>query len=75
MTAWRHLLKSMFDIDLAQVFRGNQRVSALFLFEVICAFEKFLKVSCPLFEIRPLLTSKGKILTSFNQLNASGVSQ
>ena len=50
-------------------------MSALFLFEVICAFEKFFKVSCPLFEIRPLLTSKGKILTSLNQLNASGVSQ
>ena len=75
MIAKRHLLKKMLCNDLAQVARGGQRVSALFLFEVICAFEKFFKVSCPLFEIRPLLTSKGKILTSLNQLNASGVSQ
>ena len=75
MIAERYLLKNMLCIDLAQVARGGQRVSALFLFEIICAFGKFFKVSCPLFEIRPLLTSKGKILTSLNQLNASGVSQ
>ena len=75
MIAWRYLLKSMLYKGLAQIFRGIQRLSVLFLFEVICAFEKFFKVSCPLFEIRPLLTSKGKILTSLNQLNASGVSQ
>jgi hypothetical protein len=75
MIAGRYLRKNMPYKGLAHVFRRIQGLSALFLFVVLGAFEKFLKVSCPLFEIRPLLTSKGKILTSLNQFNASGVSQ
>ena len=75
MIAGRYIRKNMPCKGLAHVFRRIQGLSALFLFVVLCAFENFFKVSCPLFEIRPLLTSKGKILTSLNQLNASGVSQ
>ena len=75
MIANQYLLKNMLYNSLGHFVRGGQRVSALLLFEIICAFGKFFKVSCPLFKIRPLLTSKGKILTSLNQLNASGVSQ
>jgi hypothetical protein len=75
MIAGRYLRKNMSYKGLAHVFRRIQGLSASFLFVVLGAFEKFFKVSCPLFEIRPLLTSKGKILTSLNQFNASGVSQ
>ena len=75
MIAGRYLRKNMPYKGLAHVFRRIQGLSALFLFVVLGAFERFSKVSCPLYEIRPLLTRKGKILTSLNQLNASGVSQ
>jgi hypothetical protein len=75
MIAGRYLRKNIPYKGLVHIFRRIQGLSALFLFAVLCAFERFSKVSCPLFEIRPLLTDKGKILTSLNQLNASGVSQ
>ena len=74
MIAKRHLLKNMLCNDLAQVARGANACPPWSSLRLFVLLQKFLKVSCPLFEIRPLLTSKGKILTSLNQLNASGVS-
>jgi hypothetical protein len=76
MIAERYLLKNMLCIDLAQVARAGQRVSALVLFEIICAFAKVSQSFLSDFRNPSASNRYGKDSNlSLNQLNASGDSQ